>query len=49
MFCALLGQDIMCAFTGPLVLWFLVAIGLILFKLAVARICMISWMSMNFV
>ena len=23
MFCALLGQDIRCAFTGPLVLWFL--------------------------
>ena len=22
MFCALLGQDIRCAFTGPLVLWF---------------------------
>ena len=23
MFCPLLGQDIRCAFTGPLVLWFL--------------------------
>ena len=27
MFCALLGQDIRLAFTGPLVLWFSVCIG----------------------
>ena len=25
MFCALLGQDIRCAFTGPLVLWFVIS------------------------
>ena len=34
MFCALLGQDIRLAFTGPLVLWFSAVLDRILFILA---------------
>ena len=44
MFCALLGQDIRLAFTGPLVLWFLIGSSSFL---QVTRTAIKAWMSSN--